>query len=129
MGATGESPVARSAEEDPTRPHVALAVEDINEARRELEERGVRHWTIRSLVGENSDQVFVPDPFGNVIELHQIGTCRCNRRSLPRLRAPGPARPGNAGVPEPACRSNPVHPRPGRASPARQAPEPPGVPA
>ena len=82
MGATGVSPVARNAEDDPTRTHVALAVEDIDEARRELEERGVRHWTVRSLVGRNSDQVFVPDPFGNVIELHQIGTCRCNRASL-----------------------------------------------
>ena len=82
MGATGVSPVARNAEEDPTRPHVALAVEDIHEARRELEERGVRHWTVRSLVGEDSDQVFVPDPFGNVIELHQIGTCRCNRIAM-----------------------------------------------
>ena len=82
MGATGESPVARSAEEDPTRPHVALAVEDIQEARRELESRGIRHWTIKGLVGEDSDQVFVPDPFDNVIELHQIGTCRCNRVTL-----------------------------------------------
>ena len=82
MGAVGESPVADSAEDDPTRPHVALAVEDINEARRELEERGVRHWTVRSLVGENSDQVFIHDPFGNIIELHQIGTCRCNRIAM-----------------------------------------------
>ena len=82
MGATGESPVARSAEEDPTRPHVALAVEDIQEARRELEARGARHWTIKGLVGEDSDQVFVPDPFNNIIELHQIGTCRCNQVTL-----------------------------------------------
>ena len=82
MGAVGVSPVARDAEEDPTRPHVALAVESIDEARRELEQRGVRHWTVRSLVGTDSDQVFVPDPFGNVIELHQIGTCRCNRVAL-----------------------------------------------
>ncbi|MCY4349875.1 MAG: VOC family protein [Thiotrichales bacterium] len=83
MGTDGPYARAPNAEEDPTRPHVALAVEDINEARRELEARGVRHWTVRSLVGENSDQVFVPDPFGNIIELHQIGTCRCNRVSLP----------------------------------------------
>ena len=82
MGAAGESPVARSAEEDPTRPHVALAVEDIQEARRELESRGIRHWTIEGLVGENPDQVFVPDPFDNVIELHRIGACRCNRVTL-----------------------------------------------
>jgi hypothetical protein len=38
------------------------------------------------LVGENSDQVFVEDPFGNLIELHQIGTCRCNKAG--RLRRP-----------------------------------------
>jgi hypothetical protein len=25
----------------------------------------------------------VRDPFGNVIELHQIGTCRCNKAALP----------------------------------------------
>jgi hypothetical protein len=34
------------------------------------------------LVGNNSDQVFVQDPFGNVIELHQVGTCRCNKIAL-----------------------------------------------
>ena len=82
MGAAGESPVARSAEEDPTRPHAALAVEDIQEARRERESRGIRHWTIEGLVGENPDQVFVPDLLGNVIELHRIGACRCNRVTL-----------------------------------------------
>src|SRR5437899_2582173 len=37
MGAVGISPLGRSVKEDPTLPHVALAVEDINEARRELE--------------------------------------------------------------------------------------------
>ena len=82
MGAAGESPVARSAEGDPTRPHVALAVEDIQEARRDLESRGLRHWTVKGLVGEDSDQIFVPDPFDNIIELHQIGTWRCNRVAL-----------------------------------------------
>lgn len=83
MGAVGQSPVARGPQQDPTLPHVALAVEDIDEARRELEARGVAHWSIESLVGENSDQVFVKDPFGNVVELHQVGTCRCNKAALP----------------------------------------------
>ncbi len=82
MGATGMSPIARSEKEDPTLPHVALAVENIQEAREELERRGIWHWRIQGLVGEHSDQVFVQDPFGNVIELHQIGTCRCNRMAL-----------------------------------------------
>jgi len=79
MGAVGMSPVARSEIEDPTIAHVALAVEDIAEAKAELDQRGIWYWQIQGLVGQNSDQVFVRDPFGNVIELHQIGTCRCNR--------------------------------------------------
>ena len=84
LGAVRQSPIARSEKEDPTLPHVALAVEDINEAREELVRRGIWHWSINGLVGPNSDQVFVQDPFGNVIELHQIGTCTCNKSSLVR---------------------------------------------
>lgn len=79
FGAEGQSPAAKSPEKDPTLPHVALAVEDIEEARAELEARGIWHWTIEGLVGDNSDQIFMRDPFGNVIELHQVGTCRCNK--------------------------------------------------
>jgi catechol 2,3-dioxygenase-like lactoylglutathione lyase family enzyme len=82
MGAVGRSPMARSDIEDPTIPHVALAVEDIQEAQKELDLRGVWYWRIQGLVGQYSDQVFVRDPFGNVIELHQIGTCRCNKAAL-----------------------------------------------
>jgi catechol 2,3-dioxygenase-like lactoylglutathione lyase family enzyme len=82
MGAVGRSPMARSDIEDPTIPHVALAVEDIQEAQKELDQRGVWYWRIQGLVGQYSDQVFVRDPFGNVIELHQIGTCRCNKAAL-----------------------------------------------
>ena len=82
MGAEGRSPMARSDLEDPTIPHVALAVEDIQETRRELERQGVWYWQIQGLVGNYSDQVFVRDPFGNVIEWHQIGPCRCNIAAL-----------------------------------------------
>ena len=82
MGAVGTSPVARSEREDPTHPHVALAVEDIQEAKRDLDERGIWYWQIEGLVGQGSDQIFVRDPFDNVIELHQIGTCRCNKSAL-----------------------------------------------
>ena len=82
MGAVGTSPVARSEKEDPTHPHVALAVEDIQEAKRDLDARGIWYWQIEGLVGQGSDQIFVRDPFDNIIELHQIGTCRCNKASL-----------------------------------------------
>lgn len=79
MGAAGKSPPARSDREDPTLPHVALAVEDIAEARRELDAQGVPYWSIDGLVGADSQQIFLRDPFDNVIELHQVGACRCNR--------------------------------------------------
>jgi catechol 2,3-dioxygenase-like lactoylglutathione lyase family enzyme len=55
MGAEGRSPLARSDIEDPTIPHVALAVEDINEAKRELEARGIWYWQMQGLVGQNSN--------------------------------------------------------------------------
>ena len=74
--------MARTKKEDPTHPHVALAVKDIEAARKELDKRGVWYWSIQGLVGANSDQVFVRDPFDNVIELHQVGTCTCNKIML-----------------------------------------------
>src|SRR5262245_21189213 len=58
MGAQGRSPMARSDKEDPTLPHVALAVENIQEARAELERRGIWHWHIQGLVGSNSARDF-----------------------------------------------------------------------
>ena len=58
-------------------PHVALAVPDIQEAKAELDRMGVEHWVTRGVVGPESQQIFMYDPFGNMIELHQAGTCRC----------------------------------------------------
>lgn len=86
MGAKGKSPLARSKKEDPTLPHVALAVKDIKAARKELDKRGISYWGIQGLVGKNSDQVFVRDPFDNVIELHQVGTCTCNKMAFKPAR-------------------------------------------
>ena len=71
MGAEGSSPVARSAKQDPTRNHIALAVEDIAEAKAELERRGIEFWVYEGLVGPSSDQVFFEDGFANLIELQQ----------------------------------------------------------
>ena len=71
FGAEGASPVARSPKQDPTRAHIALAVEDIDEARAELKRQGIEFWVYESLVGDASDQVFFEDPFGNMIELQQ----------------------------------------------------------
>ena len=71
FGAKGKSPRAMSKKKDPTRPHVALAVEDLDEARRELAARNIKYWVFEGLVGRNSDQVFFEDGFGNMIELQQ----------------------------------------------------------
>ena len=71
FGAHGQSPRARSEKQDPTRPHVALAVEDIDEAKAELTTRGIEFWVYEALVGKASVQVFFEDGFGNMIELQQ----------------------------------------------------------
>ena len=77
MGVDGQSKFAEGPGRDPSRPHVALAVPDIQEVWRELERLGVAFWVSRGVVGPESQQVFLHDPFGNMIELHQVGTCRC----------------------------------------------------
>jgi len=77
MGVDGASKFARGPGQDPSRPHVALAVADIQESRRELDRLGVTYWVAEGVVGPQSQQIFLDDPFGNMIELHQIDTCRC----------------------------------------------------
>jgi catechol 2,3-dioxygenase-like lactoylglutathione lyase family enzyme len=77
MGVDGASKFAQGPDKDPSRPHVALAVADIQEAKAELERMGVAFWVTTGVVGPQSQQIFMYDPFGNMIELHQADTCRC----------------------------------------------------
>ncbi len=72
FGANGQSPRAHSKKQDPTRPHIAFAVENIDEAKAELTQRGFEFWVFESLVGNQSLQVFFEDGFGNMIELQQV---------------------------------------------------------
>src|SRR5713226_9366104 len=81
MGVDGQSRFAEGPGKDPSHPHVALAVPDIQEAKKELENLGTSFWVTRGVVGPESQQIFMHDPFGNMIELHQIGTCRCITKS------------------------------------------------
>jgi extradiol dioxygenase family protein len=83
MGVNGQSKFAKGPGRDPSTPHVALAVADIQETRKELDRLGVDYWVAESVVGPQSLQIFMKDPFDNMIELHQIDTCRCvtSRRS------------------------------------------------
>jgi catechol 2,3-dioxygenase-like lactoylglutathione lyase family enzyme len=75
----GTSRLADGPGRDPAGPHVALAVPDIEEARAELDRLGVDYLTIKGVTGPETVQLFMNDPFGNLVELHQVGTCRCNR--------------------------------------------------
>jgi catechol 2,3-dioxygenase-like lactoylglutathione lyase family enzyme len=91
MGCDGMSRYALEGDphKDPTRFHVALAVPDVQEAKRELGRMGVAFWTVKSVVGPDLEQIFLDDPAGNLVELHQVDTCRCRRGA--RLDPP-PAR-------------------------------------
>lgn len=77
IGGDQPSPVAKGPGEDPTRPHVAFAVSSIVAARAELDRMGVKYWVIEGLTSPDSTQIFMNDPCGNMIELHQIDKCRC----------------------------------------------------
>jgi catechol 2,3-dioxygenase-like lactoylglutathione lyase family enzyme len=81
IGGDQPSPVAKGPGEDPTRPHVAFAVADIVATRAELERMGVKYWVIEGLTSPDSTQVFMNDPSGNMVELHQVDKCRCALRS------------------------------------------------
>ena len=86
MGVDGMSKFAQgSPDRDPSSPHVALAVPDIQEAKRELDRLGVTYWFTRGIVGPESEQIFLRDPFNNMIELHQAGTCRCVTSQRPAV--------------------------------------------
>ncbi len=83
MGGQQPSPMAKDEGRDPTTAHVALAVADIAEAKAELDQRGTPYWTLTGIAGPNAEQVFMHDPNGNIVELHQVDQCRCraaNRR-------------------------------------------------
>ena len=42
---------------------------------------GVAYWVIEGLVSKDSTQLFMNDPCGNMVELHQYDTCRCSVRN------------------------------------------------
>ena len=80
VGAEGTSSFAESPERDPTRPHAALAVDSLTEARSELERLGVKYWELDLGRGPDAALLLFDDPAGNMIEIHQIDLCGCRRR-------------------------------------------------
>ncbi|MFC7050894.1 VOC family protein [Emcibacter nanhaiensis] len=77
MGGPYPSPVSKGPGKDPCDPHVALAVESMDDTIAELDRMGVPYY--KSVAGDTK-QVFVHDPCGNMIELHQVDQCRCTAR-------------------------------------------------
>ena len=79
LGRDGPSRYAKSPDQDPVSCHVALAVPDVLEAEQELIKHGVRYWTLDNVASPQLKQLFFRDPAGNILELHQIGKCRCKK--------------------------------------------------
>ncbi|MGT2490925.1 hypothetical protein ACU4GD_11350 [Cupriavidus basilensis] len=77
--ATAVSPYAQGPGRDPVGNHVALAVRDIVATEAELLRMGVDFWKQENVAAPELKQLFLHDPAGNMIELHQIGRCRCKR--------------------------------------------------
>lgn len=79
LGRDGPSRYAKTPEQDPVSCHVALAVADVLEAERELLRLQVPYWTLDNVASPELKQLFFRDPAGNILELHQIGKCRCRK--------------------------------------------------
>ncbi|QIB65052.1 VOC family protein [Kineobactrum salinum] len=88
MAFEGEHPRAVAPGQDPSLPHVAFAVENIAETEQELIRMNVPYWTLDVLGAAEHKQIFLSDHSGNLLELHQVDTCRCilrNRTSASAL--------------------------------------------
>src|SRR5215469_15093327 len=79
LGRDGPSRYAKSPDQDPVSHHVALAVADVLEAEQELIKLGVSYWTLDNVASPQLKQLFFRDPAGNIVELHQLGKCRCKK--------------------------------------------------
>ncbi len=77
IGGEQPSPLAKGPGQDPTIPHVALAVADIQETKAELGRLKVPYWSMTGINGPVAEQIFLNDPSGNMVELHQFDQCRC----------------------------------------------------
>jgi class 3 adenylate cyclase len=62
-------------------PHLALAVAAIDETQAELDRLAIPYRIAHGRLGPESRRIFLADPAGNLIELHQLGTCRCTARA------------------------------------------------
>lgn len=76
----GPSSFAQGPGKDPTVRHIAFAVASIAEAKAEVERLGMPYWSLVAPgAPPHAEMLFLNDPTGNMVELHQIGSCRCNK--------------------------------------------------
>jgi len=76
LGCDGVSDYARAPDEDPVSNHLALAVEDVLVAEQALIARGVRCFSLDNVASPGLKQLFLRDPAGNMVELHQASARR-----------------------------------------------------
>jgi class 3 adenylate cyclase len=77
----GSPKTLATGEFDLTAPHLACAVPSIDDAQAELDRLAVPYRVVHGRLGPDSRRLFLADPAGNLIELHQLDTCRCTARA------------------------------------------------
>ncbi|MFF3628579.1 VOC family protein [Streptomyces sp. NPDC002164] len=83
LGSDGPSPYSKGPGKDPVENHIALAVDDIIEAEEELKRLGVEYFTLDNVASPNLKQLFLRDPANSLVEIHQLGLCRCRKSQRP----------------------------------------------
>jgi class 3 adenylate cyclase len=63
--------------------HCALGVADLTAARAHLDRLGIEHCVASDCARQGPHAIFLRDPIGNLIELHEIDACRCSLRTPP----------------------------------------------
>lgn len=91
LGSEGPSRYAKGPGRDPVSNHIALAVEDVLAAEQELIARGIEYFTLDNVASPSLKQLFLRDPAGNLVELHQSNA----RRAGVDKPEQDPARAGN----------------------------------
>ncbi|KPU98121.1 glyoxalase [Variovorax paradoxus] len=71
LGSDGPSPYAKGPGQDPVKNHIAVGVEDVLAAEEELIRRGVGYFTLDNVASPSLKQLFIHDPAGNMVEIHQ----------------------------------------------------------
>lgn len=79
LGSDGPSPYSQGPGKDPVENHIALAVDDVAEAETELNRLGVDYFVLDNVAAPELKQLFLRDPANNLVEIHQIGHCRCRK--------------------------------------------------